>query len=204
MYPELNSTSSKKAATDWSQAESNERVIYCHPSVHHGSWVSVWSAKAKHVKEMICSESLEDSFYLCSSVEAGKSIPQGLKFTCPVSQRQGVTLLKECQTKKWKDDKSKDKQKILLINSAKMKAVLTSNSKNGWPQISILAMSGIVCLAWNIKNNNYRTIKSFVWLVVSFTGSLGKPSERFDRWVTNPMPFKPAKCFTELRESGQL
>lgn len=133
----INSPSSKKEG-DWSWGESNERVIYCHPYANLGSWVSVWSAKAKHVKEMICSVSLEEDFYPCSSVEAGRSIPPGLKLTWPVSQRQGVTVLKEHQAKKWKDDKNKEKQKILLINSAKMKVALTANSrKQVWPEISL-------------------------------------------------------------------
>lgn len=67
---------------------------------HPLTWGSVWAAKAKHVREMICSVSLEEDFYPCSSVEAGGRIPPGLKLTCPVSQRQGVTALKKHQAKK--------------------------------------------------------------------------------------------------------
>lgn len=87
---------------------------------------------------MICSVSLEKDFYPCSSVEAGGSIPQGLKFTCPVSQRQGVTVLKEHQAKKWKDDKNKENQKTPLINTDKMRVALTvSSRKQVWPGISL-------------------------------------------------------------------
>lgn len=69
------------------------------PYTNLGSRGFVWSAKAKHVKEMICSVSLEEDFFFnpCSSVEAGRSIPPGMTLTCPVSQRQDVTALKECQ-----------------------------------------------------------------------------------------------------------
>lgn len=69
-----------------------------------------------------------------------------------------------------------EKQKILLINSAKRRIALTVNSrKQVWPGIPLFYISQFnsqILPGIKIQKNNYRTIKSFDFLLVCWENPL--------------------------------
>lgn len=63
MQQSINSTSSQKRDNKPELREEQREGNMLSPYTNLGSRGFVWSAKAKHVKEMICSVSLEEDFF---------------------------------------------------------------------------------------------------------------------------------------------